>query len=113
MKIDSYSFGRLVVDGRIYTSDVILYPERIDASWWRKEGHRLEAEDLAEVVAARPHILIIGTGYSGVMTVPRETLDFLAAKGIIVRVERTGTAVEAFNKLQGKTSVIAALHLTC
>lgn len=113
MKIDSYSFGRLVVEGRTYTSDVILYPDRIDASWWRKEGHRLRAEDLAEVVAARPDLLIIGTGYSGVMMVPRETREFLASKGIDVRVAQTRAAVEAFNELQGKMTVIAALHLTC
>jgi len=32
MKIDSYSFGRIVIDGQVYTSDVIIYPDRVDAS---------------------------------------------------------------------------------
>jgi hypothetical protein len=30
------------------TSDLIIYPERIDANWWRREGHRLTPEDLPE-----------------------------------------------------------------
>ncbi len=113
MKIDSYSFGRIVIDGKTYTSDVIIYPGRVEASWWRKEGHLLQPEDLTEALRAKPEVLIIGTGYSGVMQVPRETVDALAARGIEVKVERTSKAVEVFNEPQGKKTVIAALHLTC
>lgn len=113
MKIDSYSFGRIVIDGRAYTADVIIYPGRVDASWWRKEGHRLQAVDLGDVIAARPDLIIIGTGWSGVMAVPDETRNFITSQGIEVRVERTGKAVEDFNAVRGKKTVIAALHLTC
>ncbi|MDL1969074.1 MAG: hypothetical protein LWW97_11200 [Deltaproteobacteria bacterium] len=35
--IESYSFGSIVVDGRKFISDLIIYPDgRIEASWWRK-----------------------------------------------------------------------------
>jgi hypothetical protein len=37
--IDKYSFGSITIDGRTYDTDVIIYPERIDDRWWRKEGH--------------------------------------------------------------------------
>ncbi len=114
MRIDFYSFGRIVIDGKTYTSDVIIYPGRVDASWWRKKGHRLQPADLTDVVSAKPDVLIIGTGYAGVMDVPEETADFIRSKGIEVRVEKTGKAVDAFNSLQGsKKTVVAALHLTC
>ena len=113
MKIDSYSFDRIVIDGKAYTSDVIIYPGRIDASWWRKEGHLLQLADLTEALRAKPEVLIIGTGYSGVMRVPRETVDGIARQGIEVKAERTSKAVEEFNELQGKKIVIAALHITC
>ncbi|WP_162148668.1 hypothetical protein [Desulfuromonas sp. TF] len=33
MKIDAYSFGRIVVNGREYTSDLIIYPERARPEW--------------------------------------------------------------------------------
>ncbi|NTW59702.1 MAG: hypothetical protein HGB21_03775 [Nitrospirae bacterium] len=113
MKIDSYSFGRIVIDGKTFTSDVIIYPGRVDASWWRKEGHLLQLADLSEPLQAKPHVLVIGTGYAGVMRVPRETIDRIAGLGIEVTVERTSKAVGLYNELEGRRTVIAALHITC
>jgi hypothetical protein len=113
MKIDSYAFGRIVIDGKTYTSDVIIYPGKVNASWWRKEGHVLHLADLGEALRAKPDVLIIGTGYAGVMRVPRETIDPIAVQGIEVKVERTSKAVWLYNELQGSRTVIAALHITC
>jgi hypothetical protein len=113
MRIEHYSFGKIVIDGKTYTSDVIIYPGRVDSSWWRKEGHYLQAADLSDIIEARPDILIIGSGFWGVMTVPPETVGFLASKGIETRVERTDKAAELFNSMGDGNTVIAALHLTC
>lgn len=113
MIIEHYSFGSITIDGKTYTSDVIIYPGRVDSSWWRKEGHNLQAVDLTDAVKAKPQILVVGTGASGVMRVPKETISHLTSKGIEVHVERTDKAVELFNKLQKEKIVIAALHLTC
>ena len=113
MKIDSYSFGRIVINGKTYSSDVIIYPGRVDASWRRKEGHLLRLADLAEALHAKPEVLVIGTGYAGVMRVPGETVDRIAAQGIEVKVERTSKAVETYNDLHDAKTVIAALHITC
>lgn len=113
MKIEHYSFGNITIDGKTYTSDVIIYPGRVDASWWRKEGHCLRVVDLADIIKAKPEVVIVGTGYSGVMVVPKETISDLESKGIEVHVERTGKAVELFNNIQKDKVVIAALHLTC
>lgn len=112
-QITHYSFGRITIDGNTYTSDVIVYPGRVDPSWWRKKGHQLEPADLDEVVKSRPAVLIIGTGASGVMQVPPETVRFLEAKGITVRIGRTAEAVELYNKTPKDRPVVAALHLTC
>jgi hypothetical protein len=114
MKIDSYSFGRIVIDGKAYTSDVIIFRDRIDASWWRKEGHSLYPADIADALNAQPDILIIGTGYAGVLRVPDKTLAYIAARAIEVKVERTSKAIELYKARQReKIHVIAALHLTC
>lgn len=113
MKIGHYSFGKIVIDGTTYTSDVILYPGRVDGSWWRKEGHYLQPVDLKEVLEARPDMLIVGTGFSGVMTVAEETIRLVKSRGIELRVERTEKAVELYNSIGKDRTVIAALHLTC
>jgi len=114
MMIDSYSFGHIVINGKAYTSDVIIYKDRVNASWWRKEGHLLQWSDLTDILKAKPDTLIIGKGYSGVMSVPKELVDRIEAMEIEVKVEKTIKAVELYNGLQGKKSrVIAALHITC
>lgn len=113
MKIEHYSFGTITIDGKSYTSDVIIYPEKVDSSWWRKQGHALHIADLKEVIPAGPEILVIGTGYSGAMVVPEETLSYLKSKSIDVHIARTDKAVELFNRFQKDRKTIAALHLTC
>jgi hypothetical protein len=112
-RISHYSFGSITVDGKSYRSDVIIYPGRVNSSWWRKEGHYLQREDLEEVVAAKPTTVVIGTGASGVMQVPENTLKWLKANGIEVHVARTAEAVEIYNGLKDKTTAVAAFHLTC
>ena len=111
--IESYDFGRIVVDGKTYTADVIIYPDRVDGSWWRKEGHGLDPADLTEVVREKPEVLVVGTGYYGAMRVPPETREHLESQGIQVIVVRTTEAWQTYNRLGRDQKTVAALHLTC
>ena len=114
MRIEAYDFGKIDIAGKRYTSDVIISPERIKDAWWRKAGHRLDIEDLDDVVMAKPDVLVVGRGYYGRMVVPDETRAFLETQGIEVRAMRTCEAVDEFNRLQRKYArIVAALHLTC
>lgn len=113
MHIDNYSFGNIVINSETFSSDVIVYPDRVDPSWWRKEGHYLNREDLSTIVTAKPDILIIGTGQFGVMKVPEDTVVFLQSHGIRVCIEKTGLAVNLFNRQPKDKIVIGAFHLTC
>ncbi len=111
--IESYSFGKIIVDGKTHTSDLIILPGVVRPGWWRKEGHRLDKNDLNEIIEAAPDVLVIGTGNVGLMEVPQETLDYLAAHGIHTVVERTAAACQRYNELAEQEQVAAALHLTC
>lgn len=113
MKIDSYSFGRIVIGGEEHRSDVIVFHDRVKAGWWRVEGHSLHEEDLEEILAARPATLIIGRGAVGVMRVPKAIESLLAQRGIKLVACRTGAAVEEYNKHSGDPSVVGVFHLTC
>jgi hypothetical protein len=114
MNITHYAFGRITIDGREYTSDVIVFADRVYSPWWRKEGHKLYLEDLPEVLTEAPIVLVIGTGYFGRMAVPQETLDALHARGIQTRIASTRDAIDEFQRLQQEAAhVVAALHLTC
>jgi len=112
MKIDDYSFGRIVINGTVYTKDVIILPERVFHPWWRKEGHYLHWEDLQEVLSSSLDVLYIGKGYSGVMQVPQELIQRLQSRGLEVIVDRTAEIVRKFNSDQRYLKA-AALHLTC
>ncbi len=69
-------------------------------------------EDLTDILAAEPDVLVIG--YYGRMWVPEDTRRDLETRGIEVPAARTGDAVEEFNRLQSKYArVVAALYLTC
>lgn len=113
MKITHYSFGKIIIDEKTYTSDVVIYPDLVDSQWWRKEGHYLRVADLVRAVKLNPDVLIIGTGHSGMMVVPEETDKFIKSKGIELRVAKTADAVKLYNRIQEGKKVIAALHLTC
>jgi len=113
MHIDDYGFGSIVIEGKTYTSDVIVYPDKVDPTWWRKEGHLLQKDDLPGVIEAAPVVFVIGTGNWGVMKVPESTLSFLERKGIRVVIEKTAEAVKIFNEESKKGRTVGAFHLTC
>jgi hypothetical protein len=111
--IDSYSFGSITVNGKRYTSDVIIYPQRVDSSWWRKQGHNLCMEDLQEVLRYQPEVLVVGQGKPGLMKVTADLIEQLNQRGIQVHVAPTAKAVNLYNRLSPGKKVVAALHLTC
>jgi hypothetical protein len=113
MKIEAFSFGSITIEGKTYTRDVIVYPDRVHEEWKREEEHRPQISEFAEIVKAAPEVLVIGTGYAGVMSIADQIRNYLTSKGIEVRVDKTKNAVELFNSLRGKEKVIAVLHITC
>jgi hypothetical protein len=112
--ITAYRFGEIEIDGRTYTADLIITPERVVDRWWRKQGHNLALADLAPIMAARPEILVVGTGHDGRMAVADETRRYLRKQGVELRAALTAEAVQEFNRLQRESArIVAALHLTC
>jgi hypothetical protein len=113
MRIEDYSYGHIVIDGREERRDVILTPGRVYPNWWRKEGHALRLEDLGPVLDESPEVLVVGTGTDGNMRPAPGLVDELSKRGIEVEVLPTFDAVRRFNELLGVRNAAAALHLTC
>ncbi len=61
-RIDHYEFGRIVIDGREETNDLIIPSDRVVRDWWRQEGHALVVDDLGEVLDELPTHLVVGQG---------------------------------------------------
>jgi hypothetical protein len=114
MKIDSYSFGSMIVNGKIYNQDLIVFPDKIISSWWRQEGHFLKVEDLDEVLSYKPEILVVGTGASGVMKISESVREKLKKSSITLIDLNTSQAYKVFNgKIAEGKKVAGAFHLTC
>ena len=111
--IESYSFGKIVIDGKQYGTDVIIFPDHVKDGWRRKDGHMLRVEDLEDVLQAKPEVLVVGTGYFGSMKVPSEVREYLASMKIQLIAENTREAYKTLNQLALTKKTVAAFHLTC
>jgi hypothetical protein len=114
--IDSYEFGVIVINGKRYASDVIVLPEKVIYGWWRREGHNLCPEDIQEIIKHKPKIevLIVGTGYYGLMKISPEVNNVLKSRGIELISQPTKEACQTFNNIIKSNKLIAgAFHLTC
>ena len=62
---------------------------------------------------SQPEVLVVGTGYSGLMKVLPETREYVTSRGIELMVQKTGEAWRAYNFLSTSQRVVGAFHLTC
>jgi hypothetical protein len=114
-RITNYEFGRIRVDGKEHTRDVIVTPSRVVGDWWRRDGHSLVIEDLDDVVDDLPQRLIVGCGHDGRLRPDPSVAEALARRGVEMEALPTTDAVRRYSELEAENpaAVAAALHLTC
>jgi len=112
-RIQDYKFGRIIIDGHTYTSDVIVHAQGVEPNWWRAHVHILGLEDLKPIYDQDPEVLVVGSGAFGMMVVAEETLGELRRRNIQVVVERTEGACQIYSQMSSLVRAVAALHLTC
>jgi hypothetical protein len=113
MQIDRYEFGLIVIEGQTFRNDVLIWPGRIKGDWWRKEGHLLQLDDVAEALAANPEVLVVGRGEPGKMEVDPALAAYLRDRGVALMASPTREACRVINDLSRTRRLAAALHLTC
>lgn len=114
MKIDGYSFGSMVINGKTYRDDLIILPDgKILKPWWRNQGHQLGMDDLQELIDLSPEIIVVGTGVSG-RVIPVKNLETdLAKLSIEFIAVPNEEAIKVFNQLALEKSIGGGFHLTC
>jgi len=114
-RIEDYRFGHVVVDGEPHSRDVIVLPQRVVGDWWRRDGHSLVIDDLAEVLDELPEHLVVGCGADGRLRPHPSVVDALAERGVEMEALPTDEAVRRYEELraQNPAATAAALHLTC
>ena len=115
MEIDGFSFGSILIDGKAYNTDLIIFPDgTIIENWRRQQGHLLISSDISILLDTAPETLVIGTGARGLMTVLDSLLKECQTRGMEVYVMPTGDAVNKYNEsLNTGERIGACFHLTC
>jgi hypothetical protein len=114
VKIEANSFGWMIIDGKRYTSDLVIYPDgHVEDFWYRKRGHTLSIGDISLLIQSGPEIIIAGMGVSGLMKPDKDVEEWLCKEGISFIYLPNSEAVEHYNDLSTKKSVGACFHLTC
>jgi hypothetical protein len=117
MGIEAYDFGTITIDGKTFNNDLKIVRGKVVPDWWRLEGHRLVGADIEDILAARPQVLVVGTGDPGMMKVSGEVRTRLGELGIELIERPTRQACDEFNTLLADrgdpTGVAFAAHLTC
>jgi len=113
MKIDSYTFGKLLIDDVPYSKDLIILPDKIIPDWWRNTGHVFDVDDCREILSADIDMVVFGLGKFGLVKIAPELIEELEKKGIEYRSASTAKAVRLFNELFSTMKTAGAFHLTC
>ncbi|MCE7741440.1 MAG: hypothetical protein GOP50_03190 [Candidatus Heimdallarchaeota archaeon] len=112
--IEKYKFGKMVINGKSYTSDLIIFTDSIETNWRRKKGHSLHLKDLEILMEKEIETLVVGSGMFGLVDIPEELIKELNAKEITVIIEKSTQAMKKFNELAEKgVKVAGAFHLNC
>jgi hypothetical protein len=113
MDIKKYKFGQVTIDDVMYTRDLVIYPDKVETSWWRDANHLVQLKDLQKILNAPLQVLIIGTGPFNEMKVENSVKEACASKGIKLIMENTEKACEIYNELKTqRIMIVTALHLT-
>ena len=121
MRVEKTGFGYIVVDGMTYKHDVVLTDKisarrkELSAGMRREFGHTpLTDKEILEYFSDyRPEVIVVGTGQFGALPLVEveEAAKELDAELV---VERTPSAIDAYNKLKEEGKRVAAVfHVTC
>jgi len=117
-KIDELTFGSMVVEGKRYRRDVLIFT---DGTVKRRKGgflmlgsHKIKKQELEELSQGQPEIIIVGTGTNGAACVTPEAESWAKGKNLSLVVQPSYDAVARLNELAEQRKKVAALiHITC
>lgn len=116
MRIESFSFGRISIDGVSYERDLVMDRGKIRE---RKKKPSKRFRDAfghtpvstAEKIPWKCRRLVIGTGAYGNLPVMDEVKDEAAQRNVDLLILPTAQAIKVLEKRSAKTNAI--LHVTC
>jgi len=117
-KIDELNFGSIVVEGKKYRRDILIFA---DGTVKKRKGsflvfgsHKIKKHELEELSQGQPETIIVGTGTSGAARIAPEAESWAKGKDLSLLVQPSYDAVTRLNELvEQKKKIAALMHITC
>jgi hypothetical protein len=112
VNIDAVKFGELVINGKVYYSDMIVFWD--GKVRFRKKSHVFDMKEFRSLMRRKPDSMVVGTGLAGIVGVPDDVRKAAAASGVKLFIDVSANAVEIFNGLvKTGRKAVAVIHTTC
>ena len=110
--IDHYEFGKIIVSGKTYESDIVIMPDGSVRSG-PDDMHYVLLDEIDDIInLPEIKILVIGTGAEGNGMLRKKLVKEVNAKGITLKMMLTEDAMKMLNGTS-KEGLVAMLHLNC
>lgn len=114
LRFDRTWFGSVAIGGKIWKDVIVVGEEVIDRYYLGDiESHTISKKELDKLLEGKPEVIIIGTGQSGVLEVPKEIVRAIRQRSIELIVMETPDAIQEYNELSKTKRVNALIHTTC
>jgi hypothetical protein len=116
-KIDGLTFGSIVVEGKKYHRDVLIFANGTVKK--RKGGflmfgsHKIKKQELEELSQGQPETIIVGTGTNGAAHITPEAESWAKGKNLSLLIQLSHDAIAVVNELGEQKKVAALIHITC
>ena len=117
MKIEDYTFGKIQINGNVYSKDLWVINGKIDkrdksiAKSKFGTSHKICAKELKKIVTKKTKRVIIGSGASGLVTLTEKASKFLDDEDIKLEIHKTSDLIS--KKIEISDDDSAIIHLTC
>jgi len=118
MKIESTDFGRITINGKTYSHDVIIHLSGKIAKRKKKlstkefgTSHLISKNEIKAIYEKGATQLVVGTGQYGHLKLSPEAADYLQRRGCHLFAEPTFEAIDSYNR--SNEQKIGLFHVNC
>ena len=118
-RIEKVSWGKVKIDGKTYHQVLIVGSEVFERDKPKLETlfgttHQLGDWEKEKLVAGNPELILVASGWSGLLKIDPEFENLVRTKEIELRVVLTPKVISEYNQLlKDKKRVNVLIHTTC
>jgi hypothetical protein len=117
-KIDKFSFGSIIIDGRRYSRDVLIFADgtvkKRKGSFLMFGSHNIKKGEIEEIAQDAPEAIIVGTGTDGKARLAPDVESWAKERNLNLIVQPSEEAIAKLTELMEQRKKVAALiHITC